>query len=319
MEEFIPHGFCLHWDHSILWTLVSADILIALSYFSIPFAIWYLARKRPDLADKLLFNLFAIFIISCGITHIFDIVTIWYPNYWLNAISKSITALFSVITAIGIWFFMPKFLKAPSTAQLQKAQDSLVKVNENLEARVIERTKELEAVNRSLQESLDSANKLRAEKDLSDDASKAKSSFVANMSHEIRTPMNAVLGMLQLVQRTDLSPSQQDYISKAQSAAKVMLQLLNDILDFSKIDAGKLTLDPHPFELEGLLSDIAIIVGGNLDNKDIEVLFDIDSELPSILVGDSLRLQQILINLIGNGIKFTEKGNVTISNQKRLP
>ncbi len=150
-------------------------------------------------------------------------------------------------------------------------------------------------------------------RDRADSASAAKSFFLANMSHEIRTPMNAVLGMLQLVQHTDLNARQHDYVVKAQTAAKSLLGLLNDILDYSKIEAGKLRLDLHPFELEPLMRDLAVVLAGNQGSKEVEVMFDLDSQLPGSLVGDSLRLQQVLINLAGNALKFTQQGQVVVS------
>jgi len=153
---------------------------------------------------------------------------------------------------------------------------------------------------------------LLSAKEQADEASAAKSSFLANMSHEIRTPMNAVLGMLQLVQHTTLSTRQFDYINKAQTAAKSLLGLLNDILDYSKIEAGKLQLDLHPFEFEQVMQDLAIVLAGNQGGKAVEVLFDLDVDLPAVLIGDSLRLQQVLINLAGNALKFTAQGQVTI-------
>jgi two-component system, sensor histidine kinase and response regulator len=143
-------------------------------------------------------------------------------------------------------------------------------------------------------------------------ASKAKSDFLANMSHEIRTPMNAILGMLQLLQKTRLDARQQDYAAKTETAAKALLDILNDILDFSKIEAGRQTLEAHEFELEQVLRDISVILSANIGEKDIELVFDIDKRVPPRVIGDSLRLQQVLINLVGNAIKFTEFGEVVL-------
>jgi CheY-like chemotaxis protein len=141
----------------------------------------------------------------------------------------------------------------------------------------------------------------------------AKSQFVANMSHEIRTPMNAILGMLKLLQNTDLTTRQLDYTAKTEGAARSLLGLLNDILDFSKVEAGKMTLDPRPFRVDRLMRDLSVILSANMGSKNIEVLFDVDPAVPKCLLGDDMRLQQVLINLGGNAIKFTSTGVVVLS------
>ncbi|HEU4623038.1 MAG TPA: response regulator, partial [Burkholderiaceae bacterium] len=165
---------------------------------------------------------------------------------------------------------------------------------------------QLEALNLALQERTAQAEQ----------ASIAKSRFVANMSHEIRTPMNAILGMLRLLHNTSLTPRQLDYADKTEVAARSLLGLLNDILDFSKIEAGKLELDPRHFSLETLLRELSVILSANVRDKNIEVLYDIDPAIPNELFGDDLRLQQVLINLGGNAIKFTERGEVVLSIRK---
>jgi signal transduction histidine kinase len=124
--------------------------------------------------------------------------------------------------------------------------------------------------------------------------------------------MNAILGMLKLLQNTELTTNQQDYAGKTEGAARSLLGLLNDILDFSKVEAGKMTLDPRPFHFDRLMRDLSVILSSNVGNKTIEVLFDVDARMPRHLVGDDMRLQQVLINLGGNAIKFTSVGEVVL-------
>lgn len=149
-------------------------------------------------------------------------------------------------------------------------------------------------------------------KEAAQSADRSKSQFLANMSHEIRTPMNAVLGMLTLLRRTKLTPQQSDYAQKADDAGKSLLQLLNDILDVSKVNAGMLKLEQRPFLIEKLLRDTALIFASTLCNEKVELLLDIDQDLRMAVLGDSLRLQQVLLNLGSNAIKFTEQGSVLI-------
>ncbi|MBU2713590.1 response regulator [Zooshikella harenae] len=167
-------------------------------------------------------------------------------------------------------------------------------------------------INRDITEQLENEKLLINAKHTADKANIAKSEFVANMSHEIRTPMNAILGMVQLLKKTKLETKQLDYLNKTESAAKVLLGILNDILDFSKMEAGKLVLDPHPCHIDLLLRNVGTISSVNIGNKDIEVLFDIDYHIPETILVDELRLQQILINLTSNAIKFTDKGEVIL-------
>lgn len=181
----------------------------------------------------------------------------------------------------------------------REREEDVKRENERLEERIKVRTKELEEA-----------------KQLAESANKTKSQFLANMSHEIRTPLNAIIGLSHLTIKTDLTEKQLDYLKKIQSSSESLLGIINDILDFSKIEAGKLSLEEVNFDLEEVFQRLSDVISYKAHGKGLEIAFGIDNQVSTKLVGDPIRLEQVLTNLCSNAVKFTDQGEVVVKAQQ---
>jgi signal transduction histidine kinase/DNA-binding response OmpR family regulator len=246
---------------------------------------WHKRMKSNNQQGLLLIIGFTIFLIA-GLSDIFTGLDLWSVPY-------SGEYAFFVLVLIMDYTLLQSIVQAFAREK---------HLNLLLDKTVQERTKELRMVNHELAEA----------KDRSDKANKSKSAFLANMSHEIRTPMNGVVGMTHLLLRTNLDDDQYQYTETIRSSADTLLSIINDILDFSKIEAGKLELETIPFDLHELFEEFVGMMSIRMQDKNLEFVCGIDANVPRRLVGDPVRLRQVLTNLVANAEKFTTKGEIEV-------
>jgi signal transduction histidine kinase/DNA-binding response OmpR family regulator len=197
--------------------------------------------------------------------------------------------------------------------RLEKQAEKLGQSEQMLKAKKDELQLQKEALEKANLEIMRQQEDLKAAKEKAEEATKSKSMFLANMSHEIRTPLSSIIGLSHLALKTNLDPKQHDYIKKINSSGAALLRIINDLLDFSKIEAGRLSIEHISFWLDDVLNTVIILVGQKATEKDLELVMIVDPAVPQGLVGDPLRVGQILTNLINNSIKFTEKGDICVS------
>ncbi len=281
-------------------------------------------------SNKKSFTITLLFSVA-SILPVIAFITLALINADIISATSNLVASFWYIHLIQSLFFMASFFYTGIYLDKMEKQENLVRIrNEQSLAqlkkskesadqarlvRVIEREREIMAELRKRE--VKRTEEMRIAKENADKANKDKSAFLAVVSHEIRTPMNGILGMVQLLQKTNLSKVQSDYVNTIHKSGDTMIALLNDILDFEKIESGNMTLEIINFDLYRLVNDVVILMSGHASQKNITLNTNInENNVPKVVSGDPTRLRQILLNLVNNAIKFTEEGEVTISIQR---
>ena len=280
-KDFPARWYCGTWSASHGWLHIISDLAVWLAYLAIPLALMYFIRKRPDVPFHKVFWLFGAFILACGTTHLFEALLFWWPAYRFLGLVKLITAIVSVATVIALVPIIPKILSMPTRAELDRE--------------VAERT--------------------RAEEEMriAAAASKAKSEFLANMSHEIRSPMTSILGFTEILVEGKVTKEEREQAGEiVKRSGRHLMQIINDILDLSKIEADRLQLECVSTCPQEIIEEVLTLMAPRAAEHEVTLVAEFDGPVPRHIQTDPTRLRQILLNLVGNAVKFTRRGEVKV-------
>jgi len=279
-EYFMPHGHCYLWQPSLLWVQVSSNLLIGLSYVAIALTLGLLVLRVRDIPFKAMYLAFGIFIISCGITHFFDIWVIWTPDYWLDGGVRIVTAAASVGTALALPPLVPKAIALARGAKAAHERGIALETAVADLGTLYEKTRELEQL---------------------------KTQFFANVSHELRTPLTLILGPIdKLRQETNLTDTQRRDLEVVYRNTRTLLKHVNDLLDVAKLEAGKVTADYVNTDAAALLRLTAAHFDSIAEEREIDYEVIAPADAPAQL--DQTKVERVLLNLLSNAFKFTPQG-----------
>ncbi len=338
---YLPNGLLS--KPSWVWLHGASDGFCALAFGAIALQLLYLMLRGPA-QFRLIYGLFGSFLFVCGIGRALEVWTLWYPDYWLSGGFKGLTAVISILTAIALTNLIPVVLAMRTPTELEKINLELAAARDAALESGRQKDRAAEAANAAAREvalardaavagaaelqrmiaraqalagardaAVATAEELARARDTALETARLKSEFLANMSHEIRTPLNGIIGLSELLRDSTLTAEQHEFADLIGNSADSLLIIVNDILDFSKLSAGKLAFEEIDFELEPTIEAVVNLFGERAGKKGVELILAIDPEIPVFIRGDPGRLRQVLTNLVGNAIKFTEHGEVVIS------
>ncbi|MFC3051289.1 sensor histidine kinase [Kordiimonas pumila] len=314
-----PHGYCLIWRQDLIFMHVVSDILISISYFAIPAFLYKIRKINPDIIPAIWAYLFCGFIVSCGITHVFNLITLYYPIYGISGLAKVICALISVTTAVVLAIKHTQANKIPSVNQLMKVTNDLTteaehrkKVEEDL--KTLTKTLEQRVIERTLQLNIAIENEKKIQAEIRS-TMKMREEFLASISHDFKTPLNAILGFSETVMTKifgdKLNGKNLEYIGLIHKSGSMMRNYINRLVAVYQMGSEADALVASSFEIDEMINNVVDEAQILARQKNIRIITE---ELqPTLYQGDKILCHSLISNIVSNAVKYTNKGSVCVS------